>query len=135
MRTLELITRTDIAGLFYWINFYKDGKKEDSVCFNASRKEEAYKTFEQAITNFEILGKPEIIKTASFNDEIRTVYVSADNGAAFLELKDFGSWYDIKTDASLEVVEHEFAKAKGNIDKCIFELIGMNFFAERVKPK
>jgi uncharacterized protein YjiK len=135
MRTLELITRTDIAGLFYWINFYKDGKKEDSVCFNASRKEEAYKVFEQAITNFEILGKETIISTASFNDEIRTVYVSADNGAAFLELKDFGSWYDIKTDASLDVVEHAMASNKGDIDKAIQEINEIGLFAERVKIK
>lgn len=135
MKTLELTHRTDIEGAGYWIKLYVNGRQQDCKYFDISNKEKAYKCFDDAIANFEILGKPEIIKTASFNDEVRTVYVSSDSGEAYLKIPDYGSWYDIRTDATLELVEHAMAKAKGDIDKCIVGLIDRKFFAERVKPK
>lgn len=129
MKTLELLTRTDIDGTFHIIRSNIDGVKDYK--FYTSRYE-ANQAFDKAIENFEILGQEFVIKTASFNNEVRTVYVSPDNGAAFLFLHDFGTWYDLRTDATLEMVEVAFAEAKGDIDKCIAGLIERKFFAERV---
>ncbi len=130
MKTLELLTKIEADGTWYIIRLTIDGKKDSKFFLN---KEEANKKFDEAVMNFEMLGKETVLRTASFNDQIKTMYVSGDTGAAFLELPDGGSYYDIRTDATLEVVENIFAKCKGDIKATIERLKENQFFAERIR--
>ena len=132
MKNLELVYRTDIDSAGYWINFYQDGNKIDCKYFDKSRKEEAFKAFDNAVANFEILYKPEVIKTSSLsNENIRTVYLSSDTGCAFLEIPDSGLHYDILTDAPLDSIERIFAQCNGNIKLSINELQRLGYSAKR----
>jgi len=131
MKNLELVYRTDIDSAGYWINFYQDGNKVDCKYFDQSRKEEAFKAFDKAVRDFGILYKPEIIKTASYGEDLRTVYISSDTGCAFLGLPDAGFHYDILTDAPLDSIERIFAQCKGDIKLSIKKMQELGYSAKR----
>lgn len=130
MKTLELITRTDIDGKWFIVRLTIKGISDSKF---SRTYEEANTVFDAALDNFEILGKEEILRKEEFNDAIRTVYISTDTGECFESAPEnyTGSLYDLKTDAPTEIVEKSMAIAKGTIRLAVDYLRDAGFAASR----
>ena len=133
MKTLELITRTDIDGSWIIIRLCINGKKEQEKFYPMSKEDEANNDFDKAIENFEVLGKEEKLRTASFNDDVRRVWVSLVDGGCVEKSpeNEVDSFVSIVTDAPTEMVAKTFAMCHGNINDVVFRLTDNEFSASR----
>lgn len=128
MKTLELITRTDIDGKWFIVRLSdENGKKIDEKFYSDEFK--ANEVFLAAKENFNHLGQEEVMRKEEFNDDVRRVWISLNDGCCVEKSPEnaVDSFVSIETDAPTEIVERAMAENRGVVRDVVGYLRHINF--------